>query len=295
MSKYLENKTVVLRPNPRKNGMINDPKHIGYFRYNGTTENFMLPADDHNGGLIEIFEDAKEREFFAKELGIPTEELNVRRKENYFHSFQVRVLKDEVFMSKGYHLNLNDPIDVLKYKVLIKSKSVAPSFDKRFYSGAYTYYLVEKDYKDTRDLNALNQEAEVWEKYNDMKDSSTKMYEFLFLYWLKAKNTTTAIKSAPPKDATLDYCKIKINAIIKADKKGFLEIFKSPSLKEELMVYQAIEQGFIDYDGRKFLDANKAEIGRTMEDVLHYYSNPINSKEKLKLKANLKEVSKTSK
>ena len=60
-SKFLSDEVFLLKPNPRKGGMIKDKSHIGYFRYNGTYEAFMLPRDDHNGGLVEIFESDEEK------------------------------------------------------------------------------------------------------------------------------------------------------------------------------------------------------------------------------------------
>jgi len=290
MSKYLEDKVVILKPNPRKGGMITDKKHIGYFRYNGTYESFMLPKDDHNGGLVEIFETKAEREFFARELGVTIDELNVRKKDNYFYGFQVKILKDDSFMLKGKEFNLNDPVDNLNWRILNASKRVAESYAKRYYSGNFLYYFIDKDFEDKSELSAIELNDNVWEKYGEIKSSSEKMYEFLFLYWLKTKKM-----SAPPKNPTVDFCKIQISKIIKSDKKGFLSIFNSPSLKDEMMVYKGIEAGLIDYDGRKFLNSDKVEIGRKIEDVIYFFNDPLQSKEKLKLKANLKEIGKKTK
>jgi hypothetical protein len=287
INKFLEDKVVILRPNPRSGGMITDKKHIGWFRYNGTSENFMLPHDDHNGGLMEIFESAAEREFFAKELGITADELNVRRPKNFFYGFQVKILKDDKLMTRGIEFDLSDAVDNLRWRILNKSKKVAPSYEKRMSKGKASYYFVDKGHKEQMDLKSINLESEVYAKYNEMKESTTKMYEFLFLYWLKTKKAV-----APPKNPTLDYCKGQISKIIKNDKPGFLNIFTSPSLKDEMMVYQGIEANIIDYNGTKFFNVDGNEIGRKMEDVIYFYNDPVNSKEKLKLKANLKEVAK---
>ena len=290
MSKFLEEKTLILKPNPRKGGMIKDKGHIGFFRYNGTFESFMLPRDSHNGGLVELFKSTAEREFFANELGRNAVELNVRSKDNYFYNYQVKILKDDSFMTRGVSFDLSNPVDNLKYKILVKSGRVAPSYDDRYQSGAYSYYFVEKDFEHKNDLSRINQESEIWGLYNDMKDSSEKMYEFLFLYWLKTKKSTM-----PPNNPTLDYCKGQISQIISADKKGFLGVFNSPSIKDEMMVYKGLNAGFIDYDGTKYLNLEKIEIGRKLEDVIRYFNDPLNSADKLKLRASLTEASKKNK
>jgi hypothetical protein len=290
LSKYLEDRVVILRPNPRGGGMIKDKNHIGYFRYNGTYESFVLPRDNRNGGLLEIFEDSGEREFFAKALGVEPNKLNVRSKDNYFYSYQIKILKDDSFMINGISFDLSDPIDMLKYKILLKSRRVAPTYKSRFESGNYHYYFIEKDYKDMTDLKKINLSAEVWEKYNEMKDSIDKMYEFLYLYWLKNKNA-----SKPAKNPSMDYCKIRINKIIEHDKEGFLSVFSSPSLKDELLIYKAIEFGIIDYNGKLFLNQDGVQIGKIVDDVVYHYNDPRNSKEKLKLKASIREITKSEK
>lgn len=289
-TEFLEEKVVILKPNPRGGGMISDKKHVGYFRYNGTTENFMLPRDDRNGGLIEVFKSDEEREFFAKKLGIKPEKLNVRAKDNYFYSFQIRVLKDDSFMTHGMALDLSDVMDMLKYKVLIKSRKISPTIEERYNTGEYVYYFVEKDHKDKTDLSRIELNAKVWEKYGEMKNSSDKMREFLFLYWIRNKNATK-----PPKNPTLDFCKIQIDRIIENDKKGFLSVFTSPNIKDEMLVYMGIENGLIDYDGRIFLNSEKQQIGKTIQDVIYHYNDTRNSKEKLKLKANIREITKNNK
>jgi len=289
-NKFLSDEVLILKPNPRSGGMIKDKNHIGYFRYNGTYESFMLPKDDHNGGLVEIFKSNEERAFFAKELGITIEELNVRTKNNYFYGFQVKILKDDTFMQEGESFDLSNVISNLKWRILLKSGRVAPSFKERFNRGEYAYFLMEKNFKDKTDLSRIELNAKVWEHYGEIKDSSVKMYEFLFLYWLKNKS---AIR--PQSNPTLDYCKIQINRIIEADKKGFLEVFNSPSLKDEMLVYSGIHNGFIEYDGKLFFNAEKQQIGKKIEDVIYYFNDPRNSQEKLKLKANLKEITKNDK
>jgi len=289
-SKFLKDEVLILKANPRNGGMIKDKNHVGYFRYNGTYESFMLPRDDHNGGLMEIFESNTEREFFAKELGVPVEELNVRTKNNFFYGFQVRILKDDTFMTEGEPFDLSNVVSNLKWRILLKSKRVAPNFRERYERGEYAYYLIEKDFKDKTALTKIELNSQVWERYGEIKNSSDKMYEFLFLYWIKNKGATK-----PQKNPTVDYCKIEINRIIENDKKGFLHVFTSPSLKDEMMVLSGIENGFIDYDGRIFLNAENQQIGKKVDDVIYYFNDPRNSQEKLKLKANLKEITKGNK
>lgn len=284
MNKFLEDKILILRPSPRGGGMIKNKTHIGYFRYNGTNENFMLPRDDRSGGLVEIFESSEERKFFAEELGREEHKLNVRAKDNFFYSYQVKVLKDESFMQGGMIFDLSDVTDMLKYKVLMKSDRVAPTYDKRFDKGTYVYYFIEKDYKDKTDLKRININASVWKEYNKMENSIDKMHEFLYLYWLKNKG---ALK--PNANPTMDYCKVQINRIIEEDKRGFLDVFTSVNIKDELLIYKSIENGLVEYDGKIFLNFEGIQIGKTIDDVVYFYNDGRNSAEKLKLKASLKE------
>lgn len=290
MNKFLEDRIVILKPNPRGGGMIKDKGHVGYFRYNGSYESFTLPRDDRNGGLVEIFESNEERDYFAKEMGRDPAKFNVRAKDNFFYSYQVKILKDDSFMTDGITFNLSNVVDMLKYKILIKSSRVASSYKDRYQSGSFVYYFIEKDFKDKTDLNRINLNAEVWKHYNDMENSIDQMYEFLYLYWLKNKGATK-----PHKNPTMDYCKVQINRIIDSDKQGLLEVFNSPSLKDELLVYKASEMGLIEYDGKIFLNFDGVQIGKTIEDVVYFYNDSRNSTEKLKLKANLKEKVKEDK
>lgn len=234
----LEDKKVRLVAVTRAGKMIDDPKHVGYFKYDGTATSFVLPMSRSRRTLYPLL-DADEQEFFEKILGI---DLNLYAKiDNFWHTFYVRVDKDQTFMERGLTYDLRDPMDNLKVRLLKVQPQIAPSWDERTSSGEYVYALVDEEIENVEKLNRAALREKAYKFLSKKSGSADTMYEFLFIYALQ--NPKSKI---PNKDASRDDLYVQMEETITNDIKGFLEIVDDPDYKIKSLIFEGIKAGAIE-------------------------------------------------
>ena len=127
----------ILRQHQR--GMF--PKgHDGEFMYTGCRRGYPLAIDIKRNQLISILT-KEEQDFFERELDMEPGSLSIyKKKDNFWHTFYVYIDKD------GVTLNLNDPMDNLKWRVLKVNPEIAPSWEERNNSAEFMFALVDEEY-----------------------------------------------------------------------------------------------------------------------------------------------------
>lgn len=260
-AELLPNRKVILLPVPRDGQMFTDPKHKGYFMFEGTKKRFVLPIDVRRNTLVPILTDA-ERKFFEELLGL---DLNFfKPRDNFWHTFEVVVSKDDSFMESGLLLDLSNPMDNLRWRVLKVQPSVAPSWEDRYESGEYQFALRDAGY--TEETRA--KKAEVMQKayrHFSKMDSASKMFEFLSIYWMdKAK------AKRPPEGADIEVYTGLIQEIIDNDVHGFIELCEDSKADMKLLVLKAFKYGIIVKKSLAgdFETADGKYLGKTLEDTV---------------------------
>ena len=118
----LRNEKVIVRFVPKSNDSIIDKKHVAY---GGMMENslrgFTVPVLN-NGTFKNILTD-NEKAFLEEALGLEINGLSVyNKKDNYWDDYLIKLSKQDTI------LDLSNPEDYIKYKVLLANKdTVAPS------------------------------------------------------------------------------------------------------------------------------------------------------------------------
>lgn len=141
--------------------------------YTGAFREYTLPIR-RSGGLVDPFEgNEEERRFFEKALSYDDGALSPnKRTDNYWSEFRVRVNKD------GITLNLSNPIDALKYKVLKANAEITDNWEQRFTAGV-KFVIVDKDrsVEDKVKLSDMRKECYVW--LDTIMHSADEMYDVL--------------------------------------------------------------------------------------------------------------------
>ncbi len=275
----LIDKKVVLMPSPRQGAINDDPKHKGYFKYDGTKTRFIVPMDIHRGGLINPLTDA-ERLYFEELLG---EDLNsYKKKDNFWHKFEVLVTKDDELMRSGFLLDLSNPTDYLRWKVLLTNNDiVAPSWEERLDSGEYVWALRDLGYTENDRVKKAEIMTDVYSQFKKIQASKTKMFDLLCVFWLQNNKA-----KRPPEDAKADTYINMIQEIIDNTPQKFLDITKDANYEMKLLVTRALHVGAIQREGmREFtLDSGKF-LGKTLSEVVINLTAPEFNTEMIRIKA----------
>lgn len=225
---YLENRKVKLVAINRKNWLPTG--HDGEFMFTGCVQSFCLPFDIKNGRLYKILT-PEEQEFFEKKLYLKEGDLSIYKKtDNYWHTFRIRVDKEGLF------LDLSDPIDNLKYRVLKASPVIAPSWDERFNSGEYKFALVDEQEQTVARSKITDKKKKAYKFLGQIEGSHQKMYDFL-----------RVVGKKPSKSSTREWLNTEIDKLIEDPQtlELVLKTIEDSTYEMKLFIEDAVEAGLI--------------------------------------------------
>ena len=259
---YLENKKVYLKPVVRGGKMITAPEHVAYFQYEGAANWFQLPKTEL-GVLANPFNSDEERKFFEEELDL---DLNVnKKKDNFWHTFFVKVIKDYNLMHEGYIFNLSDPLDNLRYRVTRLQAMVAPGWDQRLNRGEYRFALVEEGYAEEKENTQTNKTIEAYTYLGSIQNSVREMKDFLGVYYLEKKEMKFV-----PEDADKDWLRKEIKKIIETELDLSLKIIDDPNSKIKNFILKAMRSGAITKEARNKYNVPGEGVSYTYEELVDY-------------------------
>jgi hypothetical protein len=260
------------------------------FLLNKVKRSFQVPLNSANlgGGVKVILDDQvrvkiqkymeshpngmTQKEFFEKELGV---DLNWSKQENNFWRTDRR---GRVILTKeGMSLNLNLPLDMLKYLILLANKSaISPSYEDRTLKATYEFMMVDEAKVTTKKLEEATVKSQAYIKFAEVTNSKKSTIGFI-----KSLGRTI------PATASEEWLKGEVLNIVDTNPKYFLEIVNHPQYDERIFVQEAVEAGAIirKSDKRYTLD-NGAELGE-LTDAINYLLNPDNQEVKLRIKAKI--------
>jgi hypothetical protein len=273
---YLQNKKVYLKPVIRGGKMITAPEHVAYFQYEGAANWFQLPKNSL-GVLINPFVNEEEKGFFEKTLDL---DLNVhKKKDNFWHTFFVKVIKDYNLMHAGYIFNLLDPLDNLRYRVTKAQPSVAPNWESRTGRGEYRFALVEEGYAEEAEQTTTNKTIEAYTYLGSIQNSIKEMKDFLGVYYLEKKEMKFV-----PEDADKDWLRKEIKKVIDGEIDLALAIIHDPKAKIKNFILQAIRASAILKSARNKYDIPGEGVSYTYDELVEYLTKAEEIKDDIYLK-----------
>lgn len=228
----LRNERITIKHVPKETGFIKDPKHIAYGgMIEGAARWFTVPTLS-SGNYVNVLTNA-EKVFLEDILGLEDNALSIyKKKDNYWEDFTVRLTKEDSY------LNLADPDDYIKYKVLLANKDfIAPSIEYMEEHPKATYQFViigEGDSaKSVKKKTNINMQA--YMTFGKIQDDANKLR--VIIETLESKPTA--------KNTKLEFLQEKIGRLIQADAKLFLKVASDPMLDTKVLIKQSIEAGLI--------------------------------------------------
>lgn len=234
----LVNKKIYVRFVPHKNGFSgNDKNHVLYGnRADGTNVTLCVPILRSTGAYKNVLT-KDEKDFLENALGLDYNALSVYNKQNnYWDDYQI------VLPKEGIHLDLSNPEDYIKYKVLLANNEIiAPSVQERLDRPKETYlYELVVEGEDVSIENAkMDATMESYKEFGKIDKDMDTMRVLVEL--LDARPYAQNTKA--------EFFRSRINMLIQSDAKKFLNAIKDPLLHSKVIIRRASELGKISKRG----------------------------------------------
>ena len=259
------------------------------FLYNKVKRSYQMPLQSYNngGGVVTLLDDLRrvhiqkymekypegmtQKEFFEEELGVDLNPTLPIEKNFWRSDRRARV----VLTKEGMQLNLNLPLNMLHYLILMANKSlVSPSYDNRNDKATYEFMIVDESKVTSKRIEEASVKADAFSKFAEITRSKTSTIGFI-----KSLGRTV------PATATEDWLKAEVLNVIENSPKAFLEIVNHPQYNDRIFVQEAVEAGAIIRKGdKRYTLDNGVELG-DLQDTINYVMDPENQEVKMRLKA----------
>lgn len=278
----LRNERVIVRFVPKEGGMITNPKHILYGGMaEGAVRYFTVPVLQSTGAFKNVLTDA-EKEYLEQVMGLEYNALSIYKKENnYWENFRVRLTKQDTY------LNLSDPNDYIKYKVLLANTNfIADSLEtlQDRPRATYQYVLIKEGESEKRESDNISTIMKCYKEYGKIENDADTL-----------KCIVELLDKRPlAKGTKIEFLQGKANTLIQSNPGLFYSTVTDPTLPVKVLIKRAVEEGIISRRGDQYYlkSDNSPLCGSNEEPTLNtaakYLSLPKNQELKLSIEAKLK-------
>lgn len=283
----LKNERVIIRHIPRESGMISNPKHILYGGMAETAVRTFVVPKLSSGMFVNILTD-NEKNYLEYIMGLEPNALSIYKKVDNFWDDSNDVGISQVKLRKqDNYLNLADPEDYIRYKILLANKDfIAPSLKVLQDTPKATYqFVIIAEGEENKDAkNKMDATMQSYKEFGKIENDIDTLRVII--------ETIDGRPLAP--NTKLEFLQTKINNLIQADSKLFLKVITDPYLSTKVLIKRCIEAGLIAKRGN-FLylrDDNSplCEAGEepTLSIAAKYLNSPKHQELKFALEARLK-------
>lgn len=273
---FLTSETVTIKYIMKPSSSIKDPKHVAYGGMLNGTE-IAIPAPTLDNQKMKNLLSKEEKEGLEHLLG-----LNLSVYGGYWKKSHQKGGLLPVFLSKDdLILDLSNPHDYLKYKVLKASPIVANSLDEVRNKATYRFVMVKEGEQMLKEKNAVGNKVIAFEKYVEFKNNKP-----VLRYILRNLGRYTA------KNQKLDFLQVETAKMIEKDPNMFVAVATDTYIKTKVLIEDCHEAGVIDKKEGKFYTKEGQTISDgdtpTLDVASAYLSTPLGQEMRLVLEAKLK-------
>lgn len=229
----LKNERILVRFVPKEDSNITNPKHILYGGMaEGAVKYYTVPILASTGTYKNILTD-DEKAFLESYMGLEYNALSVYNKiNNFWANFTVRLTKHDNY------LDLSDPNDYIKYKVLLANTDFIADSLKTLNDhpkATYQFVMIKEGESEKREEEKMSVTMKCYKEYGKIEDDNDTLRCIIELIDNRpiAKNTKS------------EFLKSRINSLIQADPKLFYNIITDEYLNNKVLIKTATEEGVI--------------------------------------------------
>ena len=229
----LKNERILVRFVPKEDSNITNPKHILYGGMaEGAVKYYTVPILASTGTYKNILTD-DEKAFLESYMGLEYNALSVYNKtNNFWANFTVRLTKHDNY------LDLSDPNDYIKYKVLLANTDFIADSIKTLNDhpkATYQFVMIKEGESEKREEEKMSVTMKCYKEYGKIEYDNDTLRCIIELIDNRpiAKNTKS------------EFLKSRINSLIQADPKLFYNIITDEYLNNKVLIKTATEEGVI--------------------------------------------------
>lgn len=260
----LPKRRVKVIPIKRNNPMALNSKSENNFLYGTAHRRYTLPLRS-SGNLVDPFGSDEERAFIEKELVMEKGSLSVNKREK---NFWKEDFKGVVLTKEEIVLDLSNPNDYLKYRVLLTNKQfIAPDEDSIKKSPEFQYAIVDLGYEDAQGANKADQLTDAALEFASIRNDRESLADALYLL-------NPGMRVAP--DASLEWIKGQVSNHMTKDPVKFLRTLRDPQAKTRILLARAIHAKAITIDRGVYRTSDRI-IGINLDAAIAYLNEPVNA------------------
>ena len=285
----LRNERIEVKFVPRETSMVHNQNHILYGGMADTaTRNFVVPRLNSTGMYKNVLTN-DEKDFLEYIMGLKPNALSIYNSENNFwDDSNEQGIGRVTLRKKGNYLDLNNPVDYIKYKILLANKDkICPSqqeLEERP-KATYEFVIIAEGAETKSNLSRMEATSQCYFEFGAVKNDKDTLRTIVEL--VEKRPVTTQVK--------LDYLQNKINDYIQKDPRRFLQVITDKMLPFKVLIKRGQDAGIISWRNNLYYwrqdNTPLCEMGEesTLTNAAKYLASPKQSELKYMLEAKLKE------
>lgn len=205
----------------------------------GAGVSLCVPVLRSTGAYKNILTD-NEKDFLEKALGLDDNALSVYKKvDNYWDDYVVRLTKE------GLHLDLSDPEDYIRYKVIqANSDVVAPSVQERVErpKATYRFEIVREAEESKIETTKIDTKMQCYMELGKILNDVDTMRVVTELLDVRPYGISTSA----------EFFKARLGVLIENDPKKFLAVITDKLLPTKVIIRRCVELGKIAKRGDNY-------------------------------------------
>ena len=277
----LRNERVIVKHVPKETGIVRDPKHILYGGMAEGAVRWLTVPRLTSGMYVNVLTNA-EKACLEEVMGLEYNALSIYNKvDNFWDNYQVRLTKQDNI------LNLSDPDDYIKYKVLLINKDiVAPSLQdlEDHPKATYQFVIIHENEESQASKKKMNATMQAYMEFGKIQENADIL-----------RTIIETIDGRPTsKNSKIEFLQEKVGKLIQADAKLFVRVATDPLLSTKVLIKKAIEGGLIsNRGGMLYLKADGTPLCEDNEEptlniAAKYLNMPKHQELKFAIEAKLK-------
>lgn len=239
----LRNERIIVRYIAKTSGIWgNNPKHVlSGGMAEGAVRVFVVPKLS-SGMFVNVLTD-NEKAFLEQIMGLEYNALSIYKKVDNFWDNSNENGINSVRLTKGdNYLNLSDPEDYIRYKILLANKNFIASSLQVLHDtpkATYQFVIISEGEENKSAKDNMNTIMKCYKEFGKVEEDIDILR--LIIETMEGKPTS--------KNSKLEFLQGRVNTLIQENNKLFLKVITDPMLPTKVLIKKAVEAGIISKRG----------------------------------------------